>query len=91
MTPEPDIQACTGLESRSTRLAETEKVYLYTTPECDVCDKARAGLRAEGVDFEERDVMKKKEWFDEVLKHTIFVPLIVRGDKIEIGWKGAYG
>ena len=72
-------------------MAEGEKVYLYTAPECDVCNTARAGLRAEGVDFEERDVMKKQEWFDEVLKYTVFVPLIVRGDKYEIGWKGAYG
>ena len=72
-------------------MAESEKVYLYTTPECGVCDTARAGLRAEGVDFEERDVMKKKEWFDDVLKYTIFVPLILRGDKVEIGWKGAVG
>ena len=55
------------------------------------CDKPRAGLRAEGVDFEERDVMKNKEWFDFVVKHTIFVPLVVRGDAIEIGWKGAVG
>ena len=72
-------------------MAESERVILYTAPECGVCGTARAGLRAEGVEFEERDVMKKKEWFDDVLKHTIFVPLIVRGDKIEIGWKGAYG
>ena len=72
-------------------MAENEIVYLYTTPECGVCDTAREGLRAEGVHFEERDVMKKKEWFEDVLKYTIFVPLIVRGDKIEIGWKGAVG
>jgi glutaredoxin len=72
-------------------LAEDEKVYLYTAPECDVCDAARKGLRSEGVDFEERDVMKNKDWFNEVLKYTIFVPLIVRGDKYEIGWKGTYG
>jgi glutaredoxin len=72
-------------------MAESEKVYLYTAPECGVCDTARAGLRAEGVDFEERDVMKDKQWFEDVLKYTIFVPLIVRGDKIEIGWKGAVG
>ena len=70
-------------------MAETEKVYLYTTPECGVCDSAREGLRAEGVDFEERDVMKDKQWFEDVLKYTIFVPLILRGDKIEIGCKGA--
>jgi glutaredoxin len=80
-----------GFPAQESVMADGEKVYLYTAPECDVCDKARAGLRAEGVDFEERDVMKNKEWFDFVVKHTIFVPLVVRGDAIEIGWKGAYG
>jgi len=68
-----------------------EKVILYTAPTCGVCDDARRGLRAEGIEFEERDVMKKQEWFDDVLKHTIFVPLLFRGDKMEIGWKGAVG
>jgi glutaredoxin len=72
-------------------MAESEKVILYTAPSCGVCDTARADLRAEGIEFEERDVMKKQEWFDDVLKHTIFVPLVFRGDKMEIGWKGAVG
>ena len=69
----------------------SESVILYTTPECDVCDRARADMQAEGIAFEERNVMKNKEWFNEVLKHTIFVPLVVRGEQIEIGWKGAVG
>ena len=68
-----------------------EKVILYTTPGCDVCDTARAGLRSEGSDFEERDVMKQKAWFDEAIKYSIFVPIVLRGDKVEIGWKGAVG
>jgi glutaredoxin len=68
-----------------------EKLILYTTNGCDVCDKARAELEAEGTEFEERNVMKNKEWFDYVLKHTIFVPMVVRGDEVEIGWKGTVG
>jgi glutaredoxin len=68
-----------------------ERVIIYTTPECGVCDRARADMTAEGIDFEERNVMKSKEWFNDVLKHTIFVPLIFRGDQMEIGWKGAVG
>jgi len=68
-----------------------EPVILYTTPECPVCDKARADMTKEGIAFEERDVMKKKEWFNDVLKHTIFVPLVIRGERIEIGWRGAVG
>ena len=68
-----------------------EKLILYTTNGCDVCDKARAELTAEGTEFEERNVMQKKEWFDDVLKHTIFVPMVVRDGKVEIGWRGTVG
>ena len=68
------------------------KLILYTAPNCGTSDRAREDLIAEGVDFEERDVMKDKQWFDDVLKHTIFVPLVVHPDgKIEIGWKGRVG
>ncbi len=68
-----------------------EKLILYTTNGCDICDRARADLVAEAIEFEERNVMENKAWFDEVLKHTIFVPMVVRGDQIEIGWRGAVG
>jgi glutaredoxin len=67
------------------------KLILYTTNGCDVCDKARAELTAEGTEFEERNVMKNKEWFDDVLKHTIFVPMVVRDGQVEIGWRGSVG
>ncbi len=68
-----------------------EKVILYTAPNCGTSDRARAGLREQGVDFEERNVMAKQEWFDEALKYSIVVPIIIRGDKVEIGWQGAVG
>ncbi len=68
-----------------------KQVILYTLPECDVSDRAREEMRAEGIEFEERDVMKNKAWFDEALSYSIFVPIILRGDKVEIGWKGAVG
>ena len=70
---------------------EGTKVILYTTPNCSACDDARAGLTAEGVDFEERNVMKNKDWYNEVLKYAITVPVILRGDKVEYGWKGNIG
>jgi glutaredoxin len=69
----------------------TTKVILYTTPNCSACDRARADLAADGVDFEERSVMAKQEWFDEVLKYSISVPVILRGDQVEVGWKGDMG
>jgi glutaredoxin len=69
----------------------TEKVIVYTLPECDVSERALADLRAEGLDVEERNVMRKKEWFDEALKFAITVPIVIRGSRVEVGWKGAYG
>lgn len=69
-----------------------EKVILYTAPSCGASDRAREELLAEGVDLEERNVMQKQEWFDEVLKYSIFVPVVVWQDgRVEIGWKGRVG
>jgi hypothetical protein len=69
----------------------TERVIVYTLPECDVSEVALADLRAEGLSVEERNVMQRKEWFDEALKISIFVPIVIRGAEIEVGWKGALG
>ena len=69
----------------------TDRVIVYTLPECDVSERAMADLRAEGVDVEERNVMRSKEWFQEALKYSITVPIVVRDGKAEIGWKGAIG
>jgi glutaredoxin len=68
-----------------------DKVILYTAPHCGTSDRARADLLAEGVDLEERDVMQRREWFDEVLRHSIWVPVVVRGGKVSIGWMGRTG
>ena len=69
-----------------------DKLIVYTTPNCSACDNAVADLTAEGVDFEERNVMTQKQWFNDVLKYTIFVPLVVWTDgRVEIGWKGRVG
>ena len=68
-----------------------EKLIIYTTPNCSACDQALADLTAQGVDFEERNVMKSKQWYDEVLKYSITVPVILRDGKVEYGWKGNVG
>ncbi|HEY4685048.1 MAG TPA: glutaredoxin family protein [Dehalococcoidia bacterium] len=68
-----------------------EKLIIYTTPNCSACDKALADLTAEGVDFEERNVMKDKRWYDEVLRYSITVPVIIREGRVEYGWKGNIG
>ncbi len=72
-------------------MTAVEKAIIYTAPSCRTSDRAREALLAEGVDLEVRDVMKSKAWFDEALGYSIFVPIILRGGKVEIGWKGAFG
>ena len=46
---------------------------------------------ADGLDVEERNVMRDKQWFDEALKYAISVPILLRDGKAQIGWKGAVG
>ncbi len=72
-------------------MAQSEKLIIYTTPNCSTCDQARADLSADGVDFEERNVMAKQEWYDEAITYSIAVPILLRGSKVEYGWKGDIG
>ena len=71
--------------------AESTRLIIYTTPNCSACDDAVRDLTAEGVDFEERNVMQNKQWYDEALKYYISVPIILRDGKVEYGWKGNMG
>jgi glutaredoxin len=68
-----------------------ERVILYTVPHCGTCDRARRELTEQGVDFEERNIMLKREWFDEAAHWSISVPVIMRGDKVSIGWGRSMG
>lgn len=68
-----------------------KNLIIYTTPNCSACDRALADLTADGVDFEERNVMKSKQFYDEALKYAITVPIILREGKVEYGWKGNIG
>lgn len=68
-----------------------EKLIIYTTNNCSACDNALHDLTADGVDFEERNVMREQKYFDEAIKYGIAVPIILREGKIEYGWKGHNG
>jgi predicted thioredoxin/glutaredoxin len=70
---------------------ESGRVIIYTTRNCGACDHALRDLRADGVDFEERNVMASKQWWDEALRYGVSVPIILRDGKVEYGWKGEYG
>jgi glutaredoxin len=69
-----------------------DKLVIYTTPNCSTCDDALADLAADGVEFEERNVMKDKRWYEEALRYSVSVPIIVNPDgRVEYGWKGSHG
>jgi glutaredoxin len=65
---------------------------MYVKPNCPYCDEARVSLRADGVDFEERDATTRADWRAELMaatRDTGKVPTIVMGDEVvTIGWKG---
>ena len=66
-------------------------LVIYTVPTCATCARAVRDLTADGVDFEERDIRKNDQWLEEASKLSISVPILVRGNRIEIGWKGDMG
>jgi glutaredoxin len=65
---------------------------MYVKPNCPYCEEARVALRADGVEFEERDATSRDDWRAELMRHsrdTGKVPTIVMGDEVvTIGWKG---
>ncbi|HEU0317654.1 MAG TPA: glutaredoxin [Solirubrobacteraceae bacterium] len=65
---------------------------MYVKPGCPYCQQARDGLRADGIDWEERDATTRPDWRAELMtysKKTGRVPTIVQDDRvISVGWKG---
>ncbi len=65
---------------------------MYTKPGCPYCERARAALRADGIEFTERDATARADWKDELMRHSHgsgMVPTIVVGDEVEtVGWQG---
>ena len=49
------------------------------------------GDNSNGIDFEERVIDDNTAWFDEASRLALTVPILVRGDKIEVGWQGESG
>lgn len=66
-------------------------LIMYTLRTCPTCEHARRDLTADGVAFEERVIDDNAQWFEEASRLGITVPILVRGDKIEVGWKGEMG
>lgn len=68
-----------------------ESVIIYTLESCPTCRRAKEDLAAEGIAFEERDVNRNPRWYEEATELGVSVPIIVRGDRVEVGWKGDHG
>ncbi len=67
------------------------KLIIYTVPTCSTCARAVEDLTAEGIEFEERDIRKNDQWYEEASRLSISVPILLRDGRIEIGWKGDMG
>ena len=67
-------------------------VIVYTLRNCPTSDKAKVALIERGVDIEERRVDENVEWWDEALKYSLSVPVIIWEDgRVDIGWEGEHG
>ena len=66
-------------------------LIMYTLRTCPTCERARRDLTAEGVEFEERVIDDDSQWYEEASRLALTVPILVRGDKVEVGWKGEMG
>jgi glutaredoxin len=65
---------------------------MYVKPRCPYCQQARDDMRAEGLEWEERDATTRPEWRAELMaysKNTGMVPTVVIGDDVvTVGWHG---
>ncbi|HLO04229.1 MAG TPA: glutaredoxin family protein [Symbiobacteriaceae bacterium] len=71
-----------------------QSIILYTLSTCPTCQKAREGLKAEGIQFEERVIDDSVQFQSEVeqLSNQFTVPVLVHPDgRVEVGYKGEYG
>ncbi len=67
------------------------ELVMYTLRTCPTCVQARRDLTADGVEFEERVIEENPQWFEEASRLALTVPILVRGDQVEVGWKGDSG
>ena len=74
-----------------TGAALLEKLIIYTLRTCPTCAEAKRDLGAEGIAFEERMIDDNAQWYEEAIALAPTVPILVQGERVELGWKGEYG
>jgi glutaredoxin len=66
-------------------------IILYTLRDWVTSQRARRDLAEAGVEFEERVIDDNAAWWEEAAALSATVPVLVRGDQVEVGWKGESG
>ncbi len=66
-------------------------LIIYTLRDCPTCARAKADLDAEGAAYEERMIDDNPAFYAEAVDLGFSVPILVRGDQVETGWKGESG
>ena len=64
---------------------------MYVKPGCPHCQRAREGLAAKGLDWEERDATARPEWREELMRESGgrgLTPTIVGPEGVQVGWEG---
>ena len=71
---------------------ERDKAIVYTHPTCGYCDLLKDDLRANSIQYDEVDVSKQPDMWDEVERLSggdRITPVMVTTDgDVEIGYKG---
>ena len=71
---------------------EREQAIVYTHPTCGYCDLLKDDLRANSIQYDEVDVSKQPDMWDEVERLSggdRITPVMVTADgDVEIGYKG---
>ena len=61
---------------------------LYTSTGCQYCAKIKQFLTERGIGYEERDILVKESWLDELAKYGIFgVPALFLNDEPIVGYR----
>lgn len=66
-------------------------LVMYTLRTCPTCAKAKADMDADGIAYEERVIDDDPAYYEQALELGFVVPILVRGDHVETGWKGESG
>ena len=69
----------------------TTKPILFTHPDCSYSDVFRSELEEDNIDYEEVDMSKQPEKWDDLLKLTggeKITPVFLEDGKVTIGYEG---